>query len=43
MFWSEFGLKPRYVALHVTENGKVFLTHCSPLSYEIILTVLIAR
>ena len=23
IFWPELGLKPRYVALHVTENGKV--------------------
>ena len=35
-------LKPRYAALHVTENGKVFKT-LFPLSYKIILTVLNIR
>ena len=24
IFWPEFGLKPRYFVLHLTENGKVF-------------------
>ena len=33
--WSELGLKPRYVALHVTENGIFFKTSPPPLSYEI--------
>ena len=42
IFLPEFGLKPLYFALHVTEYGKVF-KYCSPLSYEIILTVMIAR
>ena len=23
IFWPEFGLKPRYFALHIMENGKV--------------------
>ena len=27
IFWPEFVLKPRYLVLHVTENGKVFLKH----------------
>ena len=26
IFWPEFWLKPRYVALHVTENGNFFKT-----------------
>ena len=26
IFWKEFGLKPRYVALHVTVNGSVSKT-----------------
>ena len=30
MFWPELRLKPCYVALHVTENGKVFFKHCPP-------------
>ena len=47
IFWPEFVMKPRYFALHLTENGKLFLIkkHCpSPLlMYEIVLTVLVAR
>ena len=42
IFWPEFGLKQRYVALHETENVTVFFKHCSPFSCQIILTVLIA-
>ena len=30
IFWPEFGLKPRYVALYVTENGNVFLNIAPP-------------
>ena len=39
--WPECWLKQGYAALHVTENGKVSKT-LFPLSYEVILTVLIA-
>ena len=42
IFWPEFGLKPRYVALHLTEN-EIFVKTLVPLSYEIILTVYIGR
>ena len=34
IFKPEFGLIPRYFALHLTENGNVFFKHRSPLSYE---------
>ena len=30
IFWPEFGLKPRYVALHVTEMEKFFKTLFPP-------------
>ena len=41
IFCLEFGLKPRYSVLHLTENGKGLKT-LFPLRYEIILTVPIA-
>ena len=31
IFWPQLGLKPRYFALHVTENGKVSINIVPPL------------
>ena len=31
IFWPEFGLKPRYFALHLTVNGNVLLNIAPPL------------
>ena len=30
IFWQEFGLKPSFFALHLTENGNVILKHRFP-------------
>ena len=36
IFWHEFGLKPRYFAFHLMENGEVFFkTSPRALKYEI--------
>ena len=30
IFWPEFGLKPRYFVVHLTENGEVFFKTLFP-------------
>ena len=39
IFWPEFGLKPRYVALHVTENEKVLKSLFTPSIRDHIVSV----